>query len=56
MVRVVEVLVDLEWSVVVRIPHNVYLDLRGQWCIRVYTRVYDLHIHMHVWHDLSDLP
>ena len=45
-VRVVEVLVDPEWSVVVRIPHNVDLDPRGKWCIRVYTGVYDLHIYM----------
>ena len=41
MVRVVEVLVDLEWSVVVRIPHDVGLDSQGWWCIRVYPEVSD---------------
>ena len=70
MVRGVEILVDLEWSVLFRfwltrewsvvvcIPHDVDLDPRGRRCIRVYTGVCDLPnlLDLHVLHDLHVLP
>ena len=55
--RVVRVLLwfwlTREWSVVVHVLHNVDLDLRGLWCVQVYTGLYDLHV-LHVLHVLPE--